>query len=215
MVCGMVLRRRFQNVEINRQNHFIDAAFVAVTGREVNNGELVELDDETVDKVRRLIRRTELNLNFNSAEAVTLNLEHNSVDFDKRKSSVFKCGCRTGITHGELIFNGLAMRKVAHDIYIEIQNILQIDDFIVNEDTMSREEAEDEVFGQRGDSGSLVFYLTTQSDVKVIDRYFAQLSSTKAHLALPINPVLESLNLEVCQFNNGEQCLTLFELIES
>ena len=96
------------------------------------------------------------------------------------------------------------MRKVTHDIYFETQNILQIDDFIVNEDTMSREEAEDEVFGQPGDSGSLVFYLTTQSDVKVIDRYFAQLSSTKAHLALPINPVLESLNLELCQFNNGE-----------
>ena len=118
MVCGMVVRRRFQNVEINRQNHFIDAVFVAVTGRDVDNGELVELDDETVDKVRRLTRRTDLNLNFNSAEAVTLNLEHNSVDFDKRKSSVFKCGCRTGITHWEFIFNGLAMRKVVHDFII-------------------------------------------------------------------------------------------------
>ena len=63
-----------------------------------------------------------------------------------------------------------------NDIYIETQNILQIDDYIVNEDTMSRGEAEDEVFGQLGDSGSLVFYLTTQGDVKVIDMYFAQLS---------------------------------------
>ena len=185
VTCGKVLRRLFKNETIKDKNIFIDAAFVQVNSRRITHAPLARMNHVARKKVKGLIRRTETELTFNSATWQDVAAEA----VNKKQRTVYKCGCTTGLRSADFKFEGATFRFIKNDIQVEAKNVIEIVD------------GHHETFGTEGDSGSFVFILTTEGDVKIIGLYFANNMSCGAHYAIPIKPVLDCLNLELCQFD--------------
>ena len=189
VTCGKVLRRRFNNETINGKNVFVDAAFVQVNSRDITHALLASMNHVARKMVKGLIRRTETELTFNSATWQDVAAEA----VDKKQRTVYKCGYKTGLTSADFKFEGATFRFIKNDIQVEANNVIEIVDGHRDEDTYG--------FGDKGDSGSFVFILTPEGDVKIIRLYFGNIKSCGAHYAIPIKPVLDSFNLELCQFD--------------
>ena len=185
--CGIVLRRKFQNENINNQEQFIDAAFVRVTNRDISSAHLASMDHVARRNVRGLLRKgTELTFNSATAEGI------DAVSLNRKHSTVYKCGCKSGLTSAEYRFDAANIRIKINDGEVIAKNVIAIED-----------SADDfGPFGTKGDSGSFVFYITPRGDIKVIGLFFAVNELGLTYYAIPIEHILDTMNLELCHFDD-------------
>ena len=144
--CGIVLRRKFQNENINNQEQFIDAAFVAVTNRDISSAHLASMNHVARGIVRGLLRSgTELTFNSATSEGI------HAMSLNRKHSTVYKCGYNSGLTSAEYRFDAANVRIIENDVEVVAKNVIAIDDSAGHFGP----------FGTKGDSGSFVFYITS------------------------------------------------------
>ena len=202
--CGYVDKHIFQSKSANGYRYFLDAAFVRVDKRDIENGEFVELDDDVLCNLELSDQFpiTEDEFNFNVTDL-------GEVSPDNKNLAVYKCGCSTGITRGDLLFNGAAVRireavdaNTTEDEQFKVDgisfvsnNMIEITDYHFGESFHH--------FAEEGDSGSLVFsvsYENGEKRTKVIGMLMGRNTLAASYVAMPIDPILQSLNLRLSQF---------------
>ena len=199
-LCGTVYKRLFDSQNIGGKNVFIDAAFVRVDNglRGISEGKIAGLYEDEYKHVIRLIRKTVSELSFKSARTMALE----DGEPIGKQLIVYKIGCTTGLRRGELMCVGAAARQfVEDDIEFQSNNCIEIKDFISrNDGAHSTLRSDDRVFAEGGDSGSFVFCLSPEGDVKIIGMHFAKDLNRGVYMSMPIEPVLESLNVDLYRF---------------
>ena len=192
-ICGEVERRLFEKRYMNNEEYFVDAAFVKVTNRDIQDGEFVLLKDEVFDMIKLNdqlpITLDKFNLNVTDPSEVS-ELGKNLV--------MYKCGCSTGITKGELHFFGAAVRYFNIDGVggFEAKNVIEMVDYVSDYEPYIP-------FAQGGDSGSVVFAMAHENGenkVKILGLFLGQTVQAKSYLVSPIKPILHHLNVRLTQF---------------